>query len=154
MAFKYSTGLVNKILEHIATDLNGCEIDIYSGSQPASPESKITISSSVVFLGTIKNIDGAALHYSATAADGAIDKLSTEQWTFTAVNTGTATAGFLRIRLASETSENSRLASDTALRIDGTFGYSTADATIEGTSNQIEGGKTYTINQCSIRWGV
>jgi hypothetical protein len=157
MAFKYSTGLVNKILEQIATDLNGtdgCAIDIYSGTQPADASSKITLSSSVVFLGTITNVNGAALHYSTTAADGVVDKLSTETWQFTAQNTGTATAGFLRIRLASESITDSRTQSDTALRIDGSFGYfGSGDASIEN-GLQIEGGKIYTVNQCAIRWGA
>jgi hypothetical protein len=148
MAYKYSTGITKKILEHIAADVSGFEIDIYSGTQPTSPDAKITLSSSVKLLGTIKTSDNLALHFAPTATNNVIDKSTSEIWQFTAVNSGTA--GWLRIRLSDDTGLE---LSETALRIDGTFGYGSADATIEGSGNNIESGKVYTINQCAIHWG-
>ena len=149
MAFKYSTGFVKKVIEQIAVDINGFQIDIYSGIQPSSPDVKITISSSVKLLGTIKTSGGSALNFATTSTDGVIDKPTGEAWQFTGLDNGTAS--WLRIHPVSDIGTD---ASDTQLRIDGSFGYGSADATIEGSGNTIESGKIYTVNQCALHWGA
>lgn len=152
MAYKYSTGFINKTLQSIATELNNGCIEVYTGSPPTTADSPVkgtllgVITSGGLAFTAGSPING--LQFEANAADSSINKSASQVWQFKALDSGTA--GWLRIKAnVADAGGNST----TALRIDGTIAAYGGDATIEG-SAQIDKDKIYTINSCSINWAV
>lgn len=99
MALKLSTALVNALCDTapLKTAMNLCFIDIYSGVQPANANAAATGTR----LCTISNNSGATgLTFEAVAVDGFLEKETTETWSGTAANSGTA--GWFRMRLAGD----------------------------------------------------
>lgn len=93
MAFRFSTGLRNRILDLYAADYAGGAIAVYTGVQPTTPDDPPT----GTFLGYISK-DGATwtpgdptngLTFQP-AADGIITKNASEVWRITAVAAGRA----------------------------------------------------------------
>ena len=93
MAFRFSTGLRNRILNQFAADYAGGAIAVYTGVQPATPDDPAT----GTFLGYISKdgntwVSGDPTNGLTfqTAADGVISKNASEVWRITAVAAGRA----------------------------------------------------------------
>lgn len=116
MALKYSTGARNGILDGGLNALfNGGAVDFYTGSPPADADAAPT--------GTLLATVSVPADAFGAAANGAISKAGT--WTGSVAETGTA--GWFRIRTASDAGGTS----STLARIDGTVGV---DLTLDNAS--------------------
>lgn len=127
MALRLSTGLVNAMMatasfKEALEGASGFLLDIYSGVQPANPD---TAASGTLLVTISLGGAGTGMHLAASAVAGAIAKAVAETWSGTAVATGTA--GWFRIRL---TTEAGTAASTTAVRADGSIATSGADLTV------------------------
>lgn len=113
MALKFSTGLRSAILttSSLRGAMNGGEIRIYSGTEPASADSALSVGN--ILLCTIKTDAGAGLTFEPTVTGGIITKTLAEVWRGTNVASGTAT--FYRHVLAADIGD----ANTTSLRIQG-----------------------------------
>ena len=132
MSIRLSTGLRNKVLESgLKPALDGGFINIYPGSQPASPDTGAT----GTLLGTvsIQGLGATGLTLQVPAVLGVISKTAAEVWSFLGLTTGQA--GWFRYFEAGDTPSAN---STTAARLDGTIGTAGADIDI-GNSNIAEG---------------
>lgn len=120
MATRLSTGLVNKLMDtgSFKATFTAGFIDIYSGTQPASADDAPT---GTKLLTVYSDGTSAGLHFAAAAVNGAIAKLSSETWSGTIQNGGTA--GWFRLR---EASDSGTSVSTTACRLDGAISTSGA----------------------------
>lgn len=120
MASRLSTGLVNKMMDtgSFKTIFTAGFLDVYTGTQPASADD----APSGTKLVTVYS-DGTAtgLHFASASVNGSLAKLSSETWSGTILNTGTA--GWFRLR---EASDPGTAASTTACRYDGSIATSGA----------------------------
>lgn len=117
---KRSTGFRNATLATGSVPaLTGKVIKIYSGTAPASADEAIVAGSTLLV--TITSGDtGAGLTF-GTPSGGQVSKSTSEVWSGTVQNSGTAT--FFRMEDAADTG----LSSATAVRIQGTVGLDGAD---------------------------
>jgi hypothetical protein len=148
MALSYSTGLVHSILGSAGLAGSfplGFVIDVYSGTRPATADAAVVVNTTTKLLGTITAASAAALHFGAPALR-AVDKDSTETWSFTAIDT--LKAVWFRVRTAAE---DGIAASDVLFRIDGSVSI-TSDLVLSDTN--IVSGNTYTLNKFKLSWGV
>lgn len=95
MTLKSSTGLRNHMLAigSAKSALDGGFIHIYQcdpGNEPATADAAINPTLHKLLVTIYSNGTSAGLHLSATAADGFIDKASTETWSGTVIESGTA----------------------------------------------------------------
>lgn len=132
----------------LADIFNGGVIDIYSGTRPTSADN----TASGTLLGTITKNGGTFVAGTLTnglrfdvAADGSIDKPSTDVWQFTGVAAGVATWFRLRGNAA-----DSGASSTTLPRIDGSIAAFGGDATLSDTNITV--GKVYTSSKCKFTW--
>lgn len=127
MAFRLSTGLVATMLatSSLKAALEGSAgflIDIYSGTQPANPD---TAPTGTLLVTVSLNGAGTGMHFETAAVSGALPKKASETWSATAVATGTA--GWFRIRTTTDTGTE---ASTTASRVDGAIATSGGEMTL------------------------
>lgn len=140
MTLRLSTGLRNAMANSVATALRFGEIDIYSGAQPASPDSPATGTLlGTVTIGTL-GAAGTGLEFTA-ASGGVINKSGT--WQFTGLANGTA--GYFRFRGDAADANGT---STTLVRMDGSIG--TAGAVMNMSSTTIATGAVTTIDQFSL----
>ena len=119
------------------------KLQIYSGAQPANPDSaasgtlllEITVSSGAWVAAAFGN----GLEFEDDPTDGEIEKSASETWSGAAIASGTA--GWFRF-VGNATDAGG--ASTTLPRIDGSIGVSGADMNISSTT--ITSGRTYTID--------
>lgn len=126
MALRLSTGLRQALLgtASFQSEFNLSKINIYSGTQPSSPDDAAT----GTLLVTISNNGGATgLTFDAPVA-GSISKAAAETWSGTAVADGTA--GWFRLYENLDTPGSS---STTASRIDGNIATSGANMNMSNT---------------------
>lgn len=137
MALKLSTGCAKKMLDtgSFKTVFNLCKINIYSGSQPATPDSAAT--GTLLCTITVSG-GGTGLTWNAAAVANAIDKNSGETWSGTVLADGTA--GWFRAYEAGGTPAG---ASTTEARFDGSVATSGADMNL-GTLT-LSTGATFTL---------
>lgn len=128
MSAKFSTGLRANMLAvgSLRTALNGGELRLYSGPVPASADSAINISNTVLCV--IKTDTLAGLTFEATAPGGILTKTLTEVWQGTVDVSGTAT--FFRFVTPSDTNVGSTALS----RIQGTVALIGGDLNISNTA--------------------
>lgn len=122
MALRMSTGLVNKLLDTSAfrTLFAGSFIDIFSGTQPASPnDAPVGTKLATIY----SNGSSIGLSFAAAAAGGILTKTLAEAWSQTAA-TASGTAGYFRLR---EATDSGLLLSTTAVRLDGAIATSGAE---------------------------
>ncbi len=124
MAIRLSTGLINATMatssfKSALEGASGFLIDIYSGTQPANPD---TAASGTLLVTVSLGGTGAGMHFEDAAVAGVLLKDAAETWSGEAVATGTA--GWWRLRRTSDTGTG---ASTTASRMDGSIGTSGAD---------------------------
>lgn len=123
MTVRLSTGLRNKILDGgagggVKGAFSSCFINVYTGSQPASPDTGAT----GTLLGTASvNGGGTGMTFDASSA-GVLSKAAAETWRFTGLAAGTA--GWFRLWQTGDTVTSN---SSTAARLDGSIGTSGAD---------------------------
>lgn len=144
MAFQYSTGLRNDILDtgSLKALLADGYIKLYSGTVPANADAAL---GSAVLLNTYSDDDQGdpnGLDLDTAAAGGAIGKLAAQTWSGTAVASGTAS--FFRYV---KTGDDGTL-STTQLRVQGTVGGAGADMFLQSTS--IVEDVLYTIDYFSL----
>jgi Tfp pilus assembly protein PilX len=116
MSARFSTGLRDALLAtgSLRSALANGELRIYSGPVPASVDSAISVSNTLLCV--IKAEAGAGVNLDTTATGGLVTKAPAEVWSGDVVATGNAT--FYRHVLPSDTDT----ASTTAARIQGTVG--------------------------------
>lgn len=116
MSARFSTGLRTAMLVtgSLRSALANGELRIYSGPVPASVDSAITVSNTL--LCTIRTDADGGINLDTVAPDGLVTKAPAEIWQGDVVATGTAT--FYRHVLPSDTGT----ASTSAIRIQGTAG--------------------------------
>jgi hypothetical protein len=127
MAFRYSTKLFNDILSTVKSDLTNGSIELYTGSQPSSPDSAVTgtlIGRVTVNGGAWTEGSGANGLNFGTVAAGAVDKSTSETWQFTAIAAGTI--GWGRFR-ANATDAGAADGTFVNARIDFSVGITTGD---------------------------
>lgn len=139
---KFSTGLRAAMLAtgSLRGALNGGEIRIFSGPEPASVDSAISVSNTL--LAVLKTDAGAGLTFEATAPGGTITKNLAEVWQGTVIASGTAT--FYRFVLAADTN----VGSTTAARLQGNVGIAGADMNLSNTaltSGAVQGMEAFSI---------
>ena len=144
MAFKYSTGLRNDILDtgSLKSLLADGYLKVYSGTPPATADAAL---GSAVLLNTYSDDDQGSpngLDLDAAAAGGAIGKLAAQTWSGTAVESGTAS--FFRY----VKSGDDGTLSTTQLRVQGTVGGAGADMFVQ--SETIVNGVLYTVDYFSL----
>ena len=142
MSLKFSTGLRRALLAvaPLRTALNGCELRVYSGPEPASVDS--AISPSNLLLLKIKTDTGAGLTWEADAPGGVITKNLAEDWRGTVDAAGSAT--FFRYVLPADTDT----ASTSAVRVQGTVAIAGGDLNFSNTAfvvGAVERLKAYAI---------
>ena len=127
MAFRYSTKLFNDFLSSLKSDLTNGSIELYTGSQPSSPDAAIT----GTLIGRATNNGGAWSEGSGsnglnfgTVASAAVDKSTSETWQFTAVAAGTIGWGRFRANATDAGSADSTFVKP---RIDFSVGITTGD---------------------------
>jgi hypothetical protein len=144
MSFRLSTGLRGKILDGGGSGgyklaFASCFINIYTGSQPASPDNPAT----GTLLGTVSvNGSGTGMTFDASVA-GVLSKAAAETWRFTGLTDGVA--GWFRLWQTGDTVTNS---STTAARLDGTCGTSGAELNL--TNLNITNGQVNTCDSLTI----
>lgn len=128
MSLKFSTGLRRALLAvaPLRTALNGCELRVYSGPEPASVDAAIAASNQLLL--TIKTDAGAGLTWEADAPGGVITKNLAEDWRGTVSAAGAAT--FFRLVLPADTDA----ASTSAVRIQGSVAIAGADLNFSSTA--------------------
>lgn len=125
MAFRYSTGLFNAIQAAIKTQMDGGSIELYTGSQPASPDAavtgtliaRVTLNGGAWSQGTLTN--GLVFD---TPSGANMDIPAGAVWQFTAIADGTI--GWGRFRANPVDSGSS---STTLKRMDFSVGTTTGD---------------------------
>ncbi|WNV50612.1 hypothetical protein [Pseudomonas phage Rollin] len=128
MSARFSTGLRNAMLAtgSLRSALANGELRIYSGPVPASVDSAISVSNTLLCV--IKAEAGAGINLDTSAAGGLITKAPAEVWSGDVVASGGAT--FYRHVLASDTDT----ASTTAIRIQGTVGLAGQNMNLSNTA--------------------
>lgn len=141
MAIRLSTGCSTKVLGtgSVKSVFTACFIDIYSGSQPTSPDD---VPNGTKLLTLYSDGSSAGLNW-GTAAAGSLPKASGETWSGTILASGVA--GWFRIREASDAGTAS---SSTAARIDGSIATSGADLNLN--SLTLTAGAPFTLSAASI----
>lgn len=129
MALRLSTGLRQALLGTAAfkTEFTACFINIYSGSQPTSPDDP----ASGTLLATIYSnnpTDTLGVSFDAPVA-GVISKAAAETWAGTALASGTA--GYFRIY---EATDDPSLSSTTNSRLDGAIATSGGEMNMSSTA--------------------
>jgi hypothetical protein len=122
------------------------EIWVYSGSRPSSPDDAMTGTLLLKFTESAGTLTPGAFDNGIElddAADGVINKPSSETWQGTAVASGVA-SHFLWVANAADNA----LASTTLYRVSGSIGSSNADM-VFGTTD-IVSGRTYTLDDFPI----
>lgn len=137
---KISTGLRNAVLStgSLKSALDGGEIRIYAGTEPASADDAI---GGATLLVTIKNA-GAGINFDSAAAGGVLEKAPAEVWN--GVNAASGTAVFYRHVLGADTGA----LSTTAVRMQGNCAVAGADLNL--TSVSLTSGATQTIDFYSV----
>ena len=134
---RYSQGLRNALMavDSLRGLLTGCEIRIYEGAPPPSPNDSV---GAAVLLCTITLDDtGGGLGFEAVATGGTLTKSASEVWRGTNVATGVAT--FFRIVVPQSDADG---VSFTAKRIQGTVGVAGADMNLSNPSLSAGGVQT------------
>lgn len=137
MAFKYSTGFKNAVLDtgSVKATFSGMVIRVYSGAVPATADA----ASAGTLLVTFSDSGGAGgLDLAAAASGGVLEKLGTQTWQGDAAADGTPT--YFR----AETSSDSQAESTTLKRIQGTVGVTGADLNMSSPS--VTNGDTYHLD--------
>lgn len=148
MAFRYSTKLFNDFLTTLKTDLANGSIELYTGSQPASPDAAIT----GTLVGRATQSSGAwveglptnGLNF-GTVASAQVDKATAETWQFTCVNAGTI--GWGRFR-ANGTDAGAADSTHVLPRIDFSVGITSGDLLMSKVTYAV--GETGVIQQFLI----
>lgn len=131
---KYSAALRNAMQDAIATSVgSGANLKIYSGTQPATPETAI---GAQVLLATL-NVSGA---FAAAAASGVLTANAFSNGTGTAGAGAGTTATWFRLETSGGTA-----------RIDGTVGISGCDLNLNNTS--IATGQTVSVTSFTLTNG-
>ena len=146
MAFIYSTGLKNKLLDtsDLKTLLDDGYIKLYSGAVPADADAAL---GSATLLNTYSD-NGAApgggngLDFDTAASAGSLSKAPAQTWKGTSVAAGTASF-FRYIQLA-----DTGASSTTEVRIQGTVGGAGADLFVQSTT--IADATEYTVDYFSV----
>jgi len=127
MASRFSTGLVNKVLDTGSLDsvLPAFFVDVYSGTQPTDANDAPT---GVKLCTLYSNGTSNPLSWNAAAVGGVLGKNSGETWSTTVTQAGIA--GWFRVRLAGD----SNTSSTTDPRIDGAIGVSGAEINLASTN--------------------
>lgn len=146
MAFKYSTGFKNAVLDtgSVKGTFDGGLIKLYSAptSVPTSADDALPGDSVLLNTYTVNDDGATGLTLDTAAADGVIEKTASESWQGTAVANGTA--AFFRY----EQSGDAGAASTTAQRIQGTVGSGGADMFLASTT--ITSGQLYNLDYFSL----
>ena len=146
MSFRYSTKLFDEMLGALKTQLANGVIYLYSGTQPASPDSAVT----GTLIATV-TVDGGAwaagtatngLEF-GTPANATIDKASAENWKFTCTTAGTIGFG----RFVGNAADNGAQ-STTLPRIDFSVGVTSGAMRMSKTTYAL--GETGVIQQFQI----
>lgn len=137
---KISTALRNHVLAvgSMKSALDGGEIRIYAGAEPATADDAI---GSATLLVVIKN-GGAGINFDSAAAAGVLEKAPAEIWGGTNVAGGTA--AFYRHVLSADTGA----LSTTAVRIQGNVAVAGADLNL--TSISLTAGAPQTVDFYSV----
>ena len=137
---KISTGLRNHVLASgsLKSALDGGEIRIYAGTEPASADDAI---GSATLLVTIES-GGSGINFDSAAAGGVLEKAPAETWN--GVNVASGTATFYRHVLPGDTGA----ASTSAVRMQGTCAVAGADLNL--TSVALTSGATQTVDFYSV----
>lgn len=146
MAFRYSTADFNAFLTTLKTNYTNASLELYTGSQPASPDSAVT----GTLVGRATQGGGAWSEGSPTnglnfgdVASAQVDKAAAETWQFTCVNAGTIGWGRLRANAA-----DAGGSSTTNFRIDFSVGISSGDLLMSKVTYAV--GETGVIQQFLI----
>lgn len=139
MALRLSTGLRQALLGTAAfkTEFTACFINIYTGSQPTSPDD----ASTGTLLATIYSnnpTDTLGINFDAPVL-GVIEKAAAETWAGTALATGTA--GYFRIY---EAADDPSLLSTTNSRMDGAVATSGGELNMSSTAIVVSAVQTVT----------
>lgn len=117
MTTRYSTGQLDSLLAKIKADQTLGFIDIYTGAQPSSPNAPATGTK----LATV-SIDAGGVGLTFDTPSGAVMGIPDGvNWKYTGIADGTA--GFFRLRTASDTNAQST----TEARIDGNIGTTSGE---------------------------
>lgn len=129
MALKLSTGLRNALLVtgSFKNQMDGCTLKIYSGTVPDSADDDVT--GNTLLCEVFESNDGVTtLTFNAAAADGIVEKNSSEVWEGT--NAATGTASFYRLELPADTQGSSA----TEKRVQGEVAVTGADLNLTSTA--------------------
>ncbi len=148
MAFKYSTGFKNNVLDtgSVKSTFDGSYIKLYSGTPPASADDAISGDSTLLNTYTVGDDGSTGLTLESAASDGQINKNSGEAWEGTAAASGTAT--YFRV----EPQSDDQSQSTSFQRIQGTVGGGGADLFLANTS--IVSGNTYVLDFFSLTFAA
>lgn len=140
MAFKYSTGFKNAILDtgSVKGTFDGGSITVYAGTVPADADAAHSGNTALVTF----TVASTGLLLASSASGGSISKSSSQTWSGTAGATSTAT--FFRYTQSGDTGASS----STAKRIQGTVGTAGADMNLSSVS--INSGTTYTLDYFAL----
>lgn len=142
MALRLSTGLRNALLAAggFKETLDGCKINFYTGTQPASADDAAT----GTLLVTISDNGGVGgLNWDTAPSGGSIPKAPAQTWRGTAVASGTA--GWFRIY---PSAGDPSVLSTTEARVDGAI--ATSGAQLNASSVTVVSGATQDISSLSI----
>ncbi len=151
MSLKLSTGLRNQVLAtgSLRSILNGQVIRMYSGPEPLSPDDAISSAINTLLLTYSLNATATGLTFEATPVAGSLVKTVAETWS----GVGTGTNGVLRGQMGFwrmvPSADDQSLYSDSALRLQGNVGLTTAFDIVVASLNVI-GGTTYSLSGFSL----
>lgn len=153
MAWRYSTKLLNEMLNAVRTQLANGTIEIYSGSQPASANDATTGATLLgrVTLNAAAWTEGAAtngLEFDAAAARQ-LNKAALETWQFVGLANGTA--GWFRFR-GNAADAGAADSTFSLPRIDGRIAVIGAEMNLSNLNVVI--GAVTSVNSFAIRWPV
>lgn len=142
MAVRFSTGCANKMLgtSPLRTLLTNCFIDIYTGTQPASPDTGAT---GTKLVRLYANGTSTGLNFDAPVANVLTKAAAETTWSGTVLADGTA--GYFRI---CENTDAGTATSTTAVRIDGSIATSGADMNLGNVLLSL--GSTFSITTGTI----
>lgn len=123
---KYSMGVRNKLMNNVGMRelLTNCQLRLYSGPVPASPNDPIGAG---ILLCTLDNGSGG-LNWEASVTEGTLAKALSEEWTGAVVVSGQAT--YFRVVEPADADDTSL----SAVRVQGTIGIAGADMNITNPS--------------------
>lgn len=144
MAFKYSTGMRNAVLDSdsVKALLDGGFIEIYAGPAPASADDAIDGADHTLLVTISEDAGAEGLNFDTAASEGQLLKDPGQTWSGTIEETGSAS--FFRFVTSTDTGAEST----SEVRIQGGIGTSGADMNLATTS--LTETETQVIDQFSM----